>query len=135
VSRRRALSRAFWRVVNPLTRWAAGLLPWWVLIETTGCKTGRRRRTPLATGPRDSEEMLLMSAHGRQAGWVRNIAADPRVRLRHHGRWRPATATIEPLTDDLVRRFNRYARLGGRLMGIDPVLVRIRYGPAARASG
>jgi deazaflavin-dependent oxidoreductase (nitroreductase family) len=82
----KALMLLFWRVVNPLTRPLAGLAPWWVLVETTGRKTGRKRRVPLASGPRDNTQMLVIAVHGTASGWVRNAIAEPQVRLRHKGR-------------------------------------------------
>jgi deazaflavin-dependent oxidoreductase (nitroreductase family) len=124
---RRSMMKAFWRAVNPIARPLAGVAPWWVLVETVGHRTGVVRRTPLAAGPTDDTEMLLIAVHGRLSGWVRNLEADPHVRLRHRGRWRGAQAIIEPLRPELLIRFNAYARSGPRLVGIDPVLVRCRF--------
>jgi deazaflavin-dependent oxidoreductase (nitroreductase family) len=121
---KRRLLRAFWRVVNPPTRLLAGIAPWWVLLETTGNRTGRTRRTPLAAGPVVDGEMLLIAVHGR-CGWVRNIEAQPAVRLRHRGRTHESTATVQPFDPELARRFNVYARSGPRIAGIDPVIVRV----------
>ena len=118
---------AFWHVVNPLARPLAGFMPWWVLLETVGHRTGAVRRTPLAAGPTDDDEMLLIAVHGGLSAWVRNIEAEPSIRLRHRGRWRAARASVEPLHADALRRFNVYARSGPRLAGIDPVLVRCRF--------
>jgi deazaflavin-dependent oxidoreductase (nitroreductase family) len=126
--RKRRFLRAFWRVANPLARPLSGVVPWWVLLETTGHVSGVIRRTPLATGPMDGDAMLLIAVHGRRSGWVRNLEADPNVRLRHRRRWRAATATVEPLEADVVRRFNVYARSGPSLVGLDPLLVRVRFG-------
>ena len=57
----------------------AGVAPWWVLVETTGRRTGRTRRTPLAAGPRDAQGMLVIAVHGRHSGWVANAEARPQV--------------------------------------------------------
>ena len=119
--------KLFWRVMNPLARPLAGLVPWWVLLETVGRRSGVVRRTPLAAGPRDGREMLVIAVHGRHSGWVRNIEADPQVRLRHRRQWRTAEASVEPLQPEVLQRFNRYARSGPRLVGVDPLLVRCRY--------
>lgn len=121
----RPLTRVYWRATNPLIRPLAGLAPWWVLLETTGNRSGAARRVPLASGPRDGESMWLIAVHGRRAGWVRNIEHSGSVRLRHKGRWSPATAAIEPFDPMIVERFSAYARLGPRSIGIDPVLVRV----------
>ena len=127
---KRGVLRVFWRLVNPPTRLVAGVAPWWVLLETTGNRTGLTRRTPLAAGPVADGEMLLIAVHGR-CGWVRNIEAQPAVRLRHRGRLYDSTATVEAFDADLARRFNLYARSGPRIAGIDPVIVRVRMGDAA----
>jgi deazaflavin-dependent oxidoreductase (nitroreductase family) len=124
---KRRILRAFWRVVNPLATPLAGIAPWWVLIETTGNRTGQRRTTPLATGPIVDGAMLLIAVHGHTSGWIRNIAAQQAVRLKHGRRWRDATASIESFDRQLARQFNLYARMGPPLTGIDPVIVRIRF--------
>jgi deazaflavin-dependent oxidoreductase (nitroreductase family) len=118
---------AFWRVMNPLARPLAVWMPWWVAVETVGNRTGQRRRTPLAAGPHDAAGMWLIAVHGRHSAWVRNLEASPVTRVAHRGRWREATATVRPLDVDVVRRFNLYARSGPRLVGVDPVLVRLDY--------
>jgi hypothetical protein len=32
-----------WRIINPANRVLAGIAPWWVVIETVGRRTGKRR--------------------------------------------------------------------------------------------
>ncbi|RCG29180.1 nitroreductase family deazaflavin-dependent oxidoreductase [Streptomyces diacarni] len=83
-------------VVNPLTT----RLPGQVLLETTGRVSGRPRRTPLG-GRRMGDRFWLVAEHGEVAQYVRNIRADPRVRVRVRGRWYPGTA--HPLPDDDAR--------------------------------
>jgi deazaflavin-dependent oxidoreductase (nitroreductase family) len=123
--RRRSRHMIFWRIINPPTRPLAGLAPWWALLETRGRRTGQRRRTPLARGPLDGNAVWLISVHGRQAQWVRNLEAAPDVRIKLSGRWRQARATVLDYDEATVRRFNLYARMGPRTMGVDPVLVRV----------
>lgn len=115
----------FWRVVNPPTRPLAGWAPWWVLLETTGRRSGLPRRVPLARGPTDGNTAWLIAVHGEHAGFVRNIAAEPRVRLKLGGRWRTGNASIVPFDEQAARRFNAYARSGPRTLGIEPKMVRI----------
>lgn len=115
--------KLFWKVVNPPTRPLAGLLPWWVLLETTGRRTGQARHTPLASGPATADGMWLIAVHGRHASWVRNVEASPHVRMKHRGRWRDGVADVRPLDAAPVSEFNVYARQGPRTMGIDPVAV------------
>ena len=71
------LAHRFWRVANPVALPLGGWMPFWVLLETTGHRSGRRRLTPLASG----------------------------------------------------RRFNFYARSARSLVGVDPLLVRVRFTP------
>jgi deazaflavin-dependent oxidoreductase (nitroreductase family) len=119
--------RAIWRVINPPARALAGTAPWWVIVETTGRTSGQPRRTPLAAGPIDDEGMWLIAVHGRHADWVRNIEAEPRVRLRSRRVWYDGTATLHPFDQTRVARFNGYARGGPRTFGVDPLLVHISY--------
>jgi deazaflavin-dependent oxidoreductase (nitroreductase family) len=123
--RRRARHVAFWRVVNPINRALVPVAPWWVLLETTGRRSGRLVRTPLARGPSEADRTWLISVHGTHADWVRNLQAKPSVRLRIRGRWRPGRASVRPYDPALAARFNRYARSGPRLVGIEPVLVEV----------
>jgi len=122
--RRRTRTKALWRVINPPTRPLAGIAPWWVLLETTGRRTGRTRHTPLAAGPRDGQGMWLIAAQGNHADYVANLVANPRVRLRHRGCWHTGTATVHDLEPEIVASFNAYAR-GALRLGIDPKLVRV----------
>jgi deazaflavin-dependent oxidoreductase (nitroreductase family) len=116
---------AFWRVLNPVARRLAGIAPFWVVLETTGRRSGLPRETPLARGPEESGQTWLIAVHGRHTTWVKNIEAEPRVRIRIRGRWREGTATVLPWDARTAGRFNRYARLGPTTLGIDPALVRI----------
>ena len=122
---RRRIARVFWWFFNPLARRLAGVAPWWVVLETTGRRSGRRRQVPLARGPLDGNTAWVISVHGAKAGFARNIAADPRVRLRLRGRWRDGTARLVDQDPVILERFSTYARMGPRTLGIDPKLVRI----------
>jgi deazaflavin-dependent oxidoreductase (nitroreductase family) len=73
--------------------------PVYALLETTGRKTGQRRRTPVGNGlVAGSDAFWLISEHGMHAGYVRNIQAHSRVRVKIGRRWRTGTAHI--LRDD-----------------------------------
>lgn len=124
--RLRGRTRTIWRIINPITCWFAGFVPWWVLLETTGRRTGQQRRTPIAAGVRDATGMWLIAAHGPHAHFVANIVSDPNVRMRDRGRWRNGTGSIRDLDEATVARFNGYAR-GALKLGIDPCLVRVEY--------
>lgn len=118
----------FWRVFNPLNRPLAGIAPWWVLLETTGRRTGKPRRVPLAKGPVEEEAVWLISVHGSHASFARNIEENPKVRLRVGGRWREGRAEVLPMDAEMLRQFNLYARSGPRTIGIEPKLVRVALG-------
>ncbi|NEW29253.1 nitroreductase/quinone reductase family protein [Nocardia cyriacigeorgica] len=125
----------FWRLSGPGAKFLAPIVPFWVVLETTGRQSGLPRRKPLARGITDGEQMLLVSVHGRRADWVRNIEADPRVRLRTGLRWRSGIASIEPLTPQQLARFNSYIRSAAArfaMDGTEQVLVRIDTAASAR---
>jgi deazaflavin-dependent oxidoreductase (nitroreductase family) len=97
-------------VVNRLIRAAVrrGLAPSaYALLETTGRKTRRVRRIPVANGL-DGDTFWLISAHGRHSHYLHNIQADPRVRIGvRAGRtlqWRTGTARLVPDDDTRARQ-------------------------------
>ncbi len=115
--------------INPLVKAGVerGLLRGWAVLETTGRKSGLPRRTPVGNGL-DGDTFWIVSEHGRKAAYVRNIDANPRVRVNVHGRWRAGTAHVLP--DDDVRARQRLIgrRLNAaavRVMGTDLVTVRV----------
>jgi deazaflavin-dependent oxidoreductase (nitroreductase family) len=133
---RRAIAVLAWRIMNPFAlRFAAGIAPWWVILETTGRATGRPRRVPLARGPADEGVVWLIAVHGRHASFVKNLLAEPHVRIKMRGRWTSGAASIQPLDADRLGQFNLYARMGPRTLGIDPVLVRIETDEEISTSG
>jgi deazaflavin-dependent oxidoreductase (nitroreductase family) len=97
--RRFRATTAFQRhIANPLTR----LLPFQTLLETTGRVSGQPRRTPLG-GKRVGDSFWLVSEFGTKSQYVRNIQADPRVRVRIGGRWHHGTAHLLPDDDPVAR--------------------------------
>ena len=106
-----------WRVFNPVARTLAGVAPWWVVLETTGRRSGQARRVPLAAGPSDDHTTWLIAVHGAHSSFAHNIAADPRVRLKVRGRWHVGTAELVAMDEAVLRRFNSYARAGPRTAG------------------
>ena len=82
---------------------AIGLAPpGYALLETIGRKTGRPRRTPVGDG-RVGSQFWLIAEHGMKGGYIRNIASNPRVRLKlRHGvlaRWHNGRAHLLPEDD------------------------------------
>jgi deazaflavin-dependent oxidoreductase (nitroreductase family) len=114
-----------WLRFNPVSRLLSRLAPWWVVLETKGCRSGKARRVPLARGPLEGNATWVIAVHGRHASFVRNILADPNVRIKLGRRWHDGVAEVVPMRQDVLKRFSRYARSGPRHVGIDSCLIRI----------
>jgi deazaflavin-dependent oxidoreductase (nitroreductase family) len=118
------------RANNRLTRWALrrGIAPRaFALLETTGRRSGLPRHTPVGNG-RDGAAFWLVAAHGMQADYVRNIAANPQVRVKVRGEWLRGTAVLLPDDDPAARSRTlpyRWDAAIGRLMASQPLTVRI----------
>lgn len=108
-------------LVNPVGR----RLPV-TMLETTGRKSGQPRRT--AVGGRVIDGAFwLVSEHGAQSDYVKNIQADPAVRVRLGGRWRTGTAHLLP-DDDAAARLAELPQLNSalvRVMGSDLLTIRV----------
>ena len=129
VDRRRVSTLLSTRLFNPLVKAAtnAGLaVPGIAILETTGRKSGRPRRTPVGHAL-DGETCWIVAGHGRNASYVRNIQADPSVRIKIGRRWRTGTAHVLP--DDDPRARQRAMPVVNtavvRLMGTDLLTVRV----------
>ncbi|MDQ3954794.1 MAG: nitroreductase family deazaflavin-dependent oxidoreductase [Actinomycetota bacterium] len=128
---KRQVSRALGKyLVNPVVKLAAGYVPWWSLLETIGRKSGRPWRNPVGNG-QDGNTFWIVAEHGHEAGYVKNIKANPRVRVRIGGRWRTGIAHV--LEDDDARARQRTLRRVNaafvRLMGTDLLTVRVDLDP------
>lgn len=78
-------------VLNPPVRvlLLLGVLPvGYALLETTGRVSGKPRRTPIGNGLVGST-FWIVAEHGHSANYVRNLQADPRVRVHLRDGWRP----------------------------------------------
>jgi deazaflavin-dependent oxidoreductase (nitroreductase family) len=96
---------------------ALGIAPTgYALLETVGRKTGKPRRTPVGNG-RVGSQFWLVAEHGMNAGYVRNIASNPRVRVKLPSglvaRWHTGTAHL--LSDDDPQERQRW--LAGQVRG------------------
>ena len=130
------------RVNNVLTRFALrrGFAPAaFALLETTGRRSGLPRQTPVGNGL-DGDTFWVVAQHGRDADYVRNIEADPRVRVKgslSRTGWRTGTAHI--LDDDdpeervrILGSGSRWRRLCLQATGAvatNPLTVRIDLDP------
>jgi len=99
-------------VLNPPIKllFALGIVPpGYALLETIGRTTGKPRRTPVGNG-RVGQQFWLVAEHGMNAGYVRNIAKNPRVRvkLRNGFRLRWHTGVAHLLPDDDPRERQRW---------------------------
>ena len=131
------------RVVNPivLLAWDLGIPPPGdALLETTGRRTGQPRRTPVCDGL-DGDTFWLVAQRGHRADWVRNIAANPRVRVKFRSSsgvgWRAGTAHILDEDDPRERQrllaqanlTRRWCVRASAAMGTSPLTVRIDLDP------
>jgi deazaflavin-dependent oxidoreductase (nitroreductase family) len=122
------------RLVNPAVRALLehGVrLPGYALLETTGRRSGLPRTTPVGDGLEGST-FWIVSEHGRRSAYVRNLEADPRVRVRTRGQWRSGTAHVLSGDDPRERQRMLGHRLGARInaaavrrLGTDLLTVRI----------
>jgi deazaflavin-dependent oxidoreductase (nitroreductase family) len=96
-------------LVNPVVKALAGIRtpPGVAILETIGRKSGEPRRTPVGNGL-DGDTFWIVAEHGRRAGYVRNIEANPRVRVKIGRRWHSGTAY--PMPDDDPRERQRKMR-------------------------
>ena len=110
------------RVANPLMR----RNPLQTLLETTGRKSGEPRRTPLG-GKLVAGHFWFVSEFGEQSQYVRNIKANPRVRVRLRGKWRSGTAHLVPDDDPhaRLRELPQFNSFGVRTFGNSLLTVRV----------
>lgn len=108
---KRSMVRLFQKyVMNPPVRLLLRLcIPvGWVLLETTGRRSGRPRSVPVGNGL-VAGTLWVVAEHGDQAGYVRNLRANPRVRvlMRSSGlrmRWVTGTAVVLDHDDAYARQ-------------------------------
>lgn len=110
------------RVANPIAK----LSPFQTLLETTGRKSGQPRRTALG-GERVGNEFWFVSEFGTGSQYIKNIQADPRVRVRLHNKWHTGTAHLLP-DDDAAARLGSLPALnsfGVKTFGTNLLTVRV----------
>lgn len=113
-------------LANPCTRLVAGHMPGQAILETTGRHSGLARRTPVG-GRIEGSSFWMVSDHGAASNYVRNIQANPRVRVQVRGRWYAGVAVVLP-DDDARKRLNQLPRMNSllvRMLGTDLTTVRI----------
>lgn len=100
-------------------------LPGYALLETIGRKSGMPRQTPVGNGL-VGDTFWIVTEHGRGAAYVRNIQANPRVRVKvRRGLrfvWLEGAAQVVP--DDDARERQRWLGRGHPLRAFNAAAVR-----------
>ena len=115
------------RLINPAVRRHAGDVgSRYAILETSGRRTNQARQTPVANGL-DGHTFWIVSEFGRSANYVRNLEANPRVRVRVDGGWRSGEAHLDPEVDPEARLAAMDPRTAAeiRRMGSRLVCVRV----------
>ncbi|MDH6218258.1 nitroreductase/quinone reductase family protein [Streptomyces pseudovenezuelae] len=115
-------ARSFQRLLNPIMR----RLPLQTVLETTGRTSGLPRPTPVG-GRLIGDTFWLVSEFGDRSNYIRNIKAEPRVRVRIRGRWHTGTAHLMP-EDDTTARLRTLPRMNStsvRAIGAGLLTVRV----------
>jgi deazaflavin-dependent oxidoreductase (nitroreductase family) len=127
-------AKLFNRLVLAATR--AGLpTPGVVILETTGRRSGEPRRVPVSR-LLEGDTLWIVTEHGRKAAYVRNIEANPRVRVRAGRHWRTGTAQVVSGVDwrALQRRLpSKLSSAAVRLMGTEHLTIRVDLDAASAA--
>lgn len=123
-----------------------GFMPFgYALLETTGRVSGKARCNPVGNG-RIGTTFWIIAEHGDQAGYVRNIVHNPRVRVRMRDGlrfvWFTGTASVLPDDDPYARqkalsRWHPMRALNAmvvRVMGTELLTIRIELDPAPAGS-
>ena len=139
--RSRVIDRLQKSLINPLDKLAFALRtppPGDALIETTGRRTGQHRVTPVCDCL-EGRTFWIVAQRGRDADYVKNIEANPRVRVKgslSSSVWRAGTAEI--VDDDpkertrILGRGNRWRRLcleASASVATSPLTIRIDLDP------
>jgi deazaflavin-dependent oxidoreductase (nitroreductase family) len=133
VDKRRVSTFVSAKLFNPFVKAAAATgipLPGIAILETTGRRSGEPRRTPVGKAL-DGDTLWIVAEHGRRASYVRNLEANPRVRVKLGRRWRSGRARVLADDDPVARQ--RTMPKGNarvvRLMGSDLLTVRVDLDP------
>jgi deazaflavin-dependent oxidoreductase (nitroreductase family) len=113
------------KLLNPPTLIALrlGVAPRaFALLETIGRRSGQRRLTPVGNGL-IGDEFWLVAQRGLRTGYVRNVRANPHVRVKVGRRWYRGTAQLLP-SDDWSARLDRIGHALGLTRRLDAKLLR-----------
>jgi deazaflavin-dependent oxidoreductase (nitroreductase family) len=117
------------RLANPIVRRSQqiGISGGTALLETIGRKSGEPRQVPVGNGLR-GDDFWIVTEHGRHSAYVKNIEANPRVRVRLGRTWLRGTAHILE-DDDPYERLRWLGRAANdtllRMVGTEHLVIRI----------
>jgi deazaflavin-dependent oxidoreductase (nitroreductase family) len=116
-------------LLNPLMRALTylGLLRHHAVLETTGRRTGRPRRTVVGIARQPDSVLWIIAEHGRRAGYVRNLDAQPNVRIHLGRRWQRGAARLID-NDDIDARLQHFTPQHANIIhrfGTDLATVRV----------
>jgi deazaflavin-dependent oxidoreductase (nitroreductase family) len=81
--------------------------PGYAMLETIGRRSGQPRQTPVGDGL-VGDMFWIVAEHGLHAAYVRNLQANPRVRVQYRQGlrtiWRTGSAEVMPDDDPLERQ-------------------------------
>lgn len=113
-------------LINPIVRGSAGNAgSRYALLETIGRRTGQARQTPVGYGL-DGNAAWIVSEMGGRAFYVRNLTANPRVRIRVDGRWRSGSARVAPDDDPQARLHKLDPRTAAEIKRMGSKLLSVR---------
>lgn len=92
------------------------------LLETTGRHSGQPRLTAVGNGL-DGTVFWLVSEHGTKCDYVKNLIADPHVRVKLGRQWFSGIASVVK-DDDAFARRRRIDEVNGLLGRADGVVFR-----------
>jgi deazaflavin-dependent oxidoreductase (nitroreductase family) len=109
---------------NPALRGVSAWMPGFAVLEVVGRKTGRPRQVNV--GGRVIGDAFWFLAR-KDAHYVRNLEANPRVRIRFQGRWHDGVAHLMPDESPRPHLLHLNAMNGAFLwlVGVDLMPVRV----------
>jgi deazaflavin-dependent oxidoreductase (nitroreductase family) len=103
------------------------------VLETTGRRSGRPRTTVVGVHPDpdgDASAVWIVAEHGHRAAYVRNIEAEPAVRIRRRRRWHPGRAeVVDHDPEALLATSSRSLATAIRRFGTDLLSIRVHLDP------
>lgn len=118
--------RAYQRNANKLFRRLGGRAHGFAVIETIGRRSGLERQTPVGGRLKDGV-FWVVAGDASHSDYVKNLEANPNVRIRVHGTWRAGRATVMK-DDDARRRLRKLNPINSAFVAIaarDPRTIRI----------